>query len=344
MRISSMKTVPSISMEVEEEDANKEDEQDVQDDNDANEKNEEDEKKDAEDDGNIKTDATGGGGGGGETKLVMLQEGKYMLQTSGGEQFPCTVAATVQFEGGEEANDNQIVSVKREKDAIMSSTTNQDEDEVTSTQDQTQALPSFEILRNGEEDEEDDSRDIEDRELDEEDDDIADHEDASARAGAPANNDKVYADLDAVPSSAEVAAAAAAAAAVGYRMPYSYYGPDGATYGSIYDPPPTTAAGDAAAAAAAVAAASYSHPHDSYVSSSSNSPYLTVNAGSAPQVHPPPPPPPPTIEHPNVSGATLILPPEPNMMAGQNDNHCILIQRVPHRNRKGKGEFKTHLR
>ena len=179
------------------------------------------------------------------------------------------------------------------------------------------ALPSFNRLMSRRTSSADDEEERSDKVK--EDEDIKDEEIAAAGGSS---NSKVYADLDAVPAAAATA-----------FVPYTYYGPEGRPPPPPLPPPPP-------------AAYTIFEPGE-YAAASSEEIYMNYPGAAAAQQPPLPPPPgpsqPPPLAHRLThSAATLILPPDPTM-ASPNDNHCILIQRVPQRNRKGKGRGEASL-
>jgi len=170
--------------------------------------------------------------------------------------------------------------------------------------------------------------------------------------------DKVYADLDAVPTSTAAAAyaAAAAAAAAGYPFPSVAYGsyydgrgsgpPPPPDYGSYHGPPPGAGLYDPSGAEHQQM---YAPPVPPPASSTATIPTFRYAGEIVPQPahqgsshHALLAAPAPAVASPQASavaaaaGATLILPPDPTVGPGAND-HCILIQRVPQRHRKNRG-------
>jgi len=226
------------------------------------------------------------------------------------------------------------------------------------------ALPSFNHLINGNDEGGEGGEGKDNHQFEHEDDDIAEDEDIEDSCDGVDNlqqlpismsNDKVYADLDAVPTTSAAAAfAAAAAAATGGYHPYpppysgSYYDgrgvgpPPPPDYGAYHGPPPGAGLYDPSSA---------DHHHPIYTnptsSSTSASPSSFRYAGEIPQPahqgsHALLAAPAPAVASAQAtavaaaSGATLILPPEPST-APEANNHCILIQRVPQRHRKNRG-------
>lgn len=233
-----------------------------------------------------------------QQQILMLPEGGYVLETGQGQFAPLTVAATVQFEDGFVDTDklpsfNRILVAEKIKDE-------DDED-------------GGGVLLGGNGcDETLNSHVAAEEEIH---DDRNHHEDAGKvddgrEKRLVEEKNKVYADLDAVPSSSTQ-----------YPPPYPPYYPQHPQAPAYYDPVPhqVYATEDMYAAipapppppvAAVAAVAAPQQPHYDHISQS-------VRAAAV------------------SAGATLILPPDPNL-SPVNDNHCILIQRVPQNKRKGK--------
>ena len=183
---------------------------------------------------------------------------------------------------------------------------------------------------------------------------------ASAIAAAAAAEDKVYADLDAVPCGAEETEVATTAATVPTATYLSYaYSCDGSERPPLPPPPPhgfyaTVYDGHEMYTQEEMYAMQFHHHQQQQQQQQQE------EEQQQQQQHPPPPP--AHVSHHQryaaavqeqqlrlepsaealavaaASGATLILPPDPTV-AGPNDNHCILIQRVPQNKRKGgRGE------